>query len=405
MSRYYFSILTEYPKNVISSQVIEYIEFYDKEGINFSVIFLLRLGEYLKGFSELSKHKSNIEKKINGKVFFFPSGKKPGSWFNVFISYVILLIKFRKYKNDEIVLHCRGSVSGLAAEKLKRRMKNVTYIYDVRADQAAEYNYYAITKGIPEKERLAKLKKDRQLQIGITKNASKIFFVSDVLKQRFVKNCNIELSKTAVIPCLADHTKFYFNENLRNKVRKQLKIEEKFVFVYPGGIGYWHYSDTIFEIIGNLMKELENIFFIILTPSVTEAEKLASEKLVKGKYFIESAERDEVAGFLNAADMGVLLRERDPLNEVAAPTKFAEYIMTGLPVLISDFIGDYSQYVKEKNLGLVLKEEETVNSKKIIKEFLLNYNLPSRKEIAEIGLANFSKIKYAKIMAESYKSI
>jgi len=42
-----------------------------------------------------------------------------------------------------------------------------------------------------------------------------------------------------------------------------------------------------------------------------------------------------VPKFLQAADMGILLRKKDPLNEVAAPTKFAEYMMTGLPTLIS----------------------------------------------------------------------
>ncbi len=64
--------------------------------------------------------------------------------------------------------------------------------------------------------------------------------------------------------------------------------------------------------------------------------------------------------FLMASDMGVLLRERDPLNEVAAPTKFAEYVMTGLPVLISEYVGDYSNFVAENNLGLVLPNKAKI---------------------------------------------
>ena len=60
-----------------------------------------------------------------------------------------------------------------------------------------------------------------------------------------------------------------------------------------------------------------------------------------------------------AADMGILLRENHPLNEVAAPTKFAEYVMTGPLVLISDNIGDYSNFVKRNNLGIVLKNNST----------------------------------------------
>ena len=48
----------------------------------------------------------------------------------------------------------------------------------------------------------------------------------------------------------------------------------------------------------------------------------------------------EFNDFLNAADFGFILRERNKINRVACPTKFAEYCLTGLPVIIGDAVPD-----------------------------------------------------------------
>ena len=48
----------------------------------------------------------------------------------------------------------------------------------------------------------------------------------------------------------------------------------------------------------------------------------------------------EINDFLNAADFGFILRERNEINRVAFPTKFAEYCLTGLPVIIGDAVPD-----------------------------------------------------------------
>ena len=40
--------------------------------------------------------------------------------------------------------------------------------------------------------------------------------------------------------------------------------------------------------------------------------------------------------YLNAADFGFLLRDDTPVNRVAFPTKFAEYALAGLRVILKD---------------------------------------------------------------------
>jgi hypothetical protein len=59
---------------------------------------------------------------------------------------------------------------------------------------------------------------------------------------------------------------------------------------------------------------------------------------------------------LCAGDVGLLLRERHPMNEVAAPGKFAEYVLSGLPIVMTEGIGDFSAAVRDSELACVLPD-------------------------------------------------
>ena len=89
------------------------------------------------------------------------------------------------------------------------------------------------------------------------------------------------------------------------------------------------------------------------------------ETLSLMKKFPQQVERrwlrhEQVRRSLMACDIGILLREDSLTNRVASPTKFAEYISAGLPVLISPYLGDLSDLVLEQHLGLVVAEDGSV---------------------------------------------
>ncbi len=65
---------------------------------------------------------------------------------------------------------------------------------------------------------------------------------------------------------------------------------------------------------------------------------MADRLMVPGAPIIRSVEHDEVNAYLNAADAAFMLRHRNTTNCVASPTKFAEYCMAGLPVVMSDAV-------------------------------------------------------------------
>ena len=77
----------------------------------------------------------------------------------------------------------------------------------------------------------------------------------------------------------------------------------------------------------------------------------------------------------------MLIRENTVTNQVASPTKFAEYLACGLPVIISDNLGDYSVFVETNGCGVNLKEKQektgypkpTKNEKLRMKELVRNH--------------------------------
>ena len=63
----------------------------------------------------------------------------------------------------------------------------------------------------------------------------------------------------------------------------------------------------------------------------------------------------EVPKYLNAADVAFLIRDNHEMNAVASPTKLAEYLSCGLPVISSE-VAKY--WVNEHGLKYIIDSEE-----------------------------------------------
>jgi len=68
--------------------------------------------------------------------------------------------------------------------------------------------------------------------------------------------------------------------------------------------------------------------------------------------------RNEVPAYLNAADIGFLLRAPHPLNTVASPVKFGEYIGSGLTVVSSPGVGDVSSFIEQEDVGILVDADQ-----------------------------------------------
>lgn len=367
MKRIYFSIISEFPNNVIRSQTIEYLyKMKEEKGLNFKLIILMSFVPLIKRRKELKKILDDYKKNYGIKTIIFPVLRNHFIA-SSYIGFLLFSIFFFKYRNYKIVIHARGGFASNVCSKLKKIYSNLSYVCDFRGDYEAENKF-----------NLQRIKASK-LKIKITdylfpkflkqslRNSDKIICVSNKLKKLIIEKYDANSDIIFVMPCLADEETFYYDEEIRKKTRRRLNIEDKFAFIYAGGIGSWRYSDAVFQVISDIKKKFENIFFIVLTPNEKEAQNYSKKYFDDKDIFIAKASKNEVFEYLNAADMGVLLREYDPLNIVASPTKFAEYYLTGLPAIISENIGDYSELVQKENIGIVLSS--SLSQKEYLSKF------------------------------------
>ncbi len=94
-------------------------------------------------------------------------------------------------------------------------------------------------------------------------------------------------------------------------------------------------------------------------------------------------EPGEVRDVLRECDHGLLVREPTVTNSVASPTKFAEYLCCGLPVIISDHLGDFTALVESERLGIVVGPGRTVGP--------LGRSKAERQRMQAFALTHFKK--------------
>ncbi|RDV03133.1 hypothetical protein [Undibacter mobilis] len=139
-----------------------------------------------------------------------------------------------------------------------------------------------------------------------------------------------------VIPCLAPEGEFFFDAALRERVRSGLGIAtDEIVYIYSGSLtGYQLFDETVAAFRGALASGAK-ARLIVLTPDVDKAVAACAD-LPAGSVIARAVPHADVNGYLNASDGGMLLRDSTPVNTVAFPTKFAEYAMTGLQIVMKD---------------------------------------------------------------------
>jgi glycosyltransferase involved in cell wall biosynthesis len=121
-------------------------------------------------------------------------------------------------------------------------------------------------------------------------------------------------------------------------------------------------------------------FLLILTGHVNEfQERIKKLNISNFDYKIITLPQSKVHDYLSVCDFGFLLRDDSPVNNVASPTKFAEYSLVGIPTIISETVGDYSALVKEKKFGAIV---ENLKFSSDLNEFI-SYYLQNKTKIKQ----------------------
>lgn len=288
----------------------------------------------LESVRELSQSRVRL---FRGLFYYIP--------FSELINASLLMYYLWRFRPRVDFIHARAdyatTISGIAA-----RLFHIPVIWDCRGDTEAEF----VTAYLPT-HFIGKLYKRvfRRLIQWRTNFAEQIctraIFVSEELRKRKWRYADHKPSE--IIPTSVASDMFFFSSELRQSMRLQLGFTpEQRVLIYSGGIvGYQNFADYV-RMFAALFQDDRSLHFLVVTPHVDRAQRML-QALPKGSWTHRSAPLHEMNAYYNAADFGVLLRERNAVNDVASPTKFGEYCLAGLPVIMNDSVKQSYQFALE----------------------------------------------------------
>ena len=128
--------------------------------------------------------------------------------------------------------------------------------------------------------------------------------------------------------------------------------------VYSGSTAGWQSFELLKGLLTHALDAQPNVSVLFL--SKRDANNSALEAAYPGRVEVKWLDHAQVAHALATCDYGLMVRERTITNQVASPTKFAEYLSNGLKVISNSGLGDFSELIRSEGLGVVLEKNDPI---------------------------------------------
>lgn len=119
--------------------------------------------------------------------------------------------------------------------------------------------------------------------------------------------------------------------------------------IWCGSIGTWYRFDLAPRFVAALSLPLTVL---------TKQSDLARQLLGGYPAAVESAPPEDIPALLFEGDIGLCLIASSFSKTASAPTRFAEYLAAGMPVVVTPGVGDLPSIVTEERVGTVLRGED-----------------------------------------------
>ena len=360
------------PSGIYSSQVIDVVKFLSVElNADVKLVSFISIRNYFKNRSKIKKELS--------QAIVIPMIPGIHRWRCNLIFLYFLCLLF----NPNLIIGRSVLATQLALKCKKGKMR---IVYDGRGAIAAEWKEYKVVTNSRMLSEIFVLEKEAVL------NSDYRIAVSNNLIEYWRQEYGYKSHDHVVIPCTLN--KLFENIDLNSEIiankRKSLNMDNNdIVFVYSGSIAGWQSFDLLYKFISPILKSLPNSKLLFLSDKDSNIVKLEMEFPNRILQTMVSPQR--VPEYLMIADYGLLIREQSVTNKVASPVKFPEYLSCGLKIIISEHLGDYSEFVSKthcgcldrdfqnKHLSSLSAEERQINQTLALNHFVKLHFLDSYK--------------------------
>jgi glycosyltransferase involved in cell wall biosynthesis len=255
------------------------------------------------------------------------------------------------------IIHARGHSAAQVGLFLKRCL-GLKLIFDFRGlwvDERVDKGGWDLTKPF---HRL-QYRHFKRIEQKLLHHADQIVVLTESVVDEVVRLGAQSADKITVIPCCADFDHFLLaDEAARVAARyKSGNARDAFVLGYLGSVGGMYMPNRFFRFFELAVAAIPNVQALALTPDLESFNAAMHESLRPELHrFVRaySASRDEVPKFLPAMDVLVSFIQPSYARLASSPTKLAESLAAGIPVICNRGVGDVEALMVELDAGLVV---------------------------------------------------
>lgn len=246
------------------------------------------------------------------------------------------------------LIHARSTVPAVLASVVGLR-RGAPWIFDVRGLLAREYAdaghwspngpLYRITEAV-----------ERRL----LRRAGGLVFLTRRIETDLVREHALPPgAPREIVPCATNLDEFRPNLEARQRIRGALGVGDSRVLVYSGGVTGWYRMAEMATFFRVARRELADLHFLVLSPQVEQARRVIEVAKIAEHATVLALRPEQVPDHLAAADAGICFVGDLPSKRASSPTKYGEYLASGLPVVTNPWTGDASELRDEPGWILV----------------------------------------------------
>ena len=157
---------------------------------------------------------------------------------------------------------------------------------------------------------------------------------------------------------------------------------DEFILGYVGSFGTWYMLDETVELFAALRERAPDARFLIVNRNDHDAIRaaLARSGIPESSCELRSARFGEMPDLIAQMTAGLCFVRPQFSKISSAPTKFAEYLACGVPVVATEGVGDLGDIIRSGGVGLSVSEFDPEELAKTAEALLKLVNKPRIRE-------------------------
>ena len=191
------------------------------------------------------------------------------------------------------------------------------------------------------------------------RRASHIVVVTPAFKDHLIQRWQVPADKISVVENGVE-TDLFRKDPSANQLRRDLRLEGRFLICYIGTMGMAHGLETVIEAACKLQSVRPAAMFLLIGEGAEKENiaQLAAARGLENIRILDQQPRERIPAYISAADVCLVMLKKTDLFKTVIPTKLLEYMACERPVIVA-VDGQARRIVEDANAGIFVEPEDS----------------------------------------------